>query len=62
MADDKQHSGGQDRLRIDVHEDYELRDWAARFNVSTDDLRAAVAAVGTQAIDVERHLQVDDPH
>ena len=28
MSDNLQHSGGQDRTRIDVHQDYELRDWA----------------------------------
>jgi len=29
MADDKTEAGGQDRSRINVHEDYELRSWAA---------------------------------
>lgn len=60
MADDKQQSGGQDRTRINVHEDYELRDWSARFNVSPDDLKAAVAVVGTQASEVERYLRSGD--
>ena len=27
MADDKSKPGGQDRTRINVNEDYELRDW-----------------------------------
>ena len=56
MADDKTRSGGQDRTRINVHEAYELRDWAEKFGVSADELQAAVAAVGTQASDVEAYL------
>ena len=28
MSDDKSQSQGQDRQRINIHQDYELRDWA----------------------------------
>jgi hypothetical protein len=56
MADDKSKAGGQDRTRINVNEDYELRDWAKKFNVSPDRLKAAVKEVGTAAKDVEKHL------
>lgn len=56
MADDKTEAGGQDRSRINVHEDYELRHWAQKFGVSTDELKAAVRAVGSHAPTVERHL------
>jgi hypothetical protein len=49
MADDKTRAGGQDRTRINVHEDYELRDWSKRYGVTPDELKAAVQAVGTQA-------------
>jgi len=28
MPDDKSKAGKQDRERINVHEDYELRDWS----------------------------------
>lgn len=57
MADDKTRSGGQDRTRINVNEDYELRDWARKFGVSPDELKDAVNAVGTQADAVEQHLK-----
>jgi len=30
MPDDTKQRGGQDRTRIDVSEDYELRDWAKK--------------------------------
>jgi len=57
MSDDKSKSGGQDRKRINVNEAYELRDWAAKFGVSQDELRQAVAKVGDRADEVERHLK-----
>jgi hypothetical protein len=57
MADDKTKTGGQDRQRINVNEDYELRGWAKKFNVTPEQLKEAVKAVGTQADDVERHLK-----
>lgn len=57
MADDKTKPGGQDRTRINVNEDYELRDWSQKFGVSTDELKAAVRAVGTHAPTVEHHLR-----
>jgi hypothetical protein len=36
MPDDKSKSGGQDRLRINVNEDYELRDWSKKFGVTPE--------------------------
>ncbi|HEY6086845.1 MAG TPA: DUF3606 domain-containing protein [Burkholderiaceae bacterium] len=46
MPDNKSLSGGQDRKRINVNEDHEVRDWAKKFSVSPEKLKAAVAAVG----------------
>lgn len=57
MSDDKRKPGGSDRTRINIHEDYELRDWSKKFNVTPEKLKAAVAAVGTSAKDVEAHLK-----
>ena len=57
MADDKSKTGGQDRTRIDVNEDYELRDWSKRLGVTADELKAAVKVVGTSAEAVEAHLK-----
>lgn len=57
MSDDKTRSGGQDRKRINVNEDYELRDWAAKFGVSAERLREAVLLVGDRADEVERYLK-----
>jgi hypothetical protein len=52
MADDKSKTG-QDRRRINVNEDYELRDWAAKFGVTAEALKKAVESVGDQADQVE---------
>ncbi|HVW75784.1 MAG TPA: DUF3606 domain-containing protein [Rhizomicrobium sp.] len=56
MADDKTQRGAQDRSRINVHEDYELRYWTEKWNVTADQLREAVRAVGPMAADVARQL------
>lgn len=57
MADNPQNRGGQDRKRIDVHQDYELRDWSKKFGVSPEQLKEAVKAVGNDASKVEAHLK-----
>jgi hypothetical protein len=57
MADDKSNRGNPDRQRINTNQEHELRDWAEKCGVSQDELRAAVAKVGNQAADVERHLR-----
>jgi hypothetical protein len=57
MSDNKQQSGGQDRERINVNQDYELRDWSKKYGVTPDELKKAVAQVGDRAKYVEAHLK-----
>ena len=57
MADDRTQRGGQDRSRINLNQDYEVRDWAKKFGVSPDELKNAVRAVGDRADQVEAHLK-----
>jgi len=57
MPDDLKKRGGRDRKRIDVGQDYELRDWAKKFGVSPEELRDAVAKVGDDAAKVEAQLK-----
>ncbi|VTU40325.1 hypothetical protein H4CHR_05067 [Variovorax sp. PBS-H4] len=57
MTDDKTKVGGQDRARINLNEDYEVRDWAKSLGVTEDELRKAVAAVGNQADKVREFLK-----
>ena len=56
MSDDKSKAGKQHRDRFNVHQDYELRDWARRFGVSKDELKKAVESVGNSAEAVRKHL------
>lgn len=57
MSDDKNQTGGEDRRRINLSEDYEVRDWSEKFGITEDRLRAAVDKVGNMADDVERELR-----
>ena len=57
MADNTEQRGGQDRTRINVNQDYELRDWARKYGVTPDRLKEAVQAVGDRADAVEKHLR-----
>ena len=57
MSDDKTKTGAGDRQRISLEQDYEVRDWAEKFGVSQDRLRAAVGKVGPMADDVESELK-----
>ena len=56
MSDNKQQAGKQDRDRINVNEDYELRDWSKSLGVSADEIKSAVQKVGPMVKDVRQHL------
>ena len=55
--DNQKTAGSADRERINVNEDYELRDWSKKFGVTHDELKAAVKAVGPMVKDVEVYLK-----
>ena len=57
MADDKRKIGKPDRDRINLNEDYEVKDWSKKFGVSAQELINAVKAVGNNAADVEKFLK-----
>lgn len=59
MSDDKTQAHGQDRDRINVHEDYELRDWSKSLGVTPERLKEAVRAVGDRAEKVREYLKSD---
>lgn len=60
MSDDKSKASGQDRTRISLSEDYEVRDWAKKFGVTKEQLTAAVRCVGNPEA-VEAHLKSSRP-
>jgi hypothetical protein len=53
MPDSTTSRGGQDRTRINIRQEYELRDWARKFNATPDQIKDAVGRVGDLATDVE---------
>jgi Protein of unknown function (DUF3606) len=57
MADDKSKKGPQDRDRISITEEYEVRYWSKKFGVTPDQLRATVRKVGNTVATVERELK-----
>ena len=56
MADDLSKKGPQDRSRINLSEDYEVRYWSEKLGVSAGQLRDAVKKVGNSATAVEQEL------
>jgi hypothetical protein len=56
MADDLANKGAQDRSRINMSEDYEVKYWTHHLGVSRDELQRAVDKVGNSAASVRKEL------
>ena len=56
MADDLKNRGAQDRARVNVNEDHEVRYWTQKWGVSKEQLIAAVNKAGVSADAVAREL------
>ncbi|WP_162570472.1 DUF3606 domain-containing protein [Variovorax sp. SRS16] len=56
MPDDLSNRGGQDRSRINVNEEHEVRYWTEALGVDEETLRKAVAEAGTSAEAVRTFL------
>ena len=56
MADGLKNRGAQDRSRISLQEEHEVRYWTEALGVSKEQLASAVAKVGTSADAVRREL------
>ena len=57
MSDNLQKTGQQDRSRINVHEEHEVRYWTEALGVSREQLEKAVGQVGVSANAVREHLK-----
>ena len=57
MADDLKDRGPRDRNRINLNEESELRYWTKKFGCTASELRDAVKAAGTMAVNVEAYLK-----
>ena len=60
MADNKSDRGSPDRDRINLSEEYEVRDWTAKLGVSRARLREAADAVGNSAANIREYLKKDN--
>jgi hypothetical protein len=56
MSDDLSNRGPQDRSRISLSEEHEIRYWTQALGASKEQLAAAVKAVGSSADRVRAHL------
>jgi hypothetical protein len=56
MTDDRSKAAGEDRRRISLVEDDDVRAWTQTFGVTEAALRRAVARVGDGAEAVQREL------
>jgi hypothetical protein len=57
MADDLKNRGAQDRSRISLSEDHEVRYWTEHLNCTRQQLEGAIAAVGNSADKVREYLR-----
>lgn len=56
MADNLQSAGPQDRSRINVHEEWEVRYWTQELGVSKEKLAEIVKEVGTSVSAVRKRI------
>lgn len=56
MADDLKNRGAQDRARINVNEEHELRYWTKTLGCTEQELRDTIARVGVSTEAVRREL------
>jgi hypothetical protein len=56
MSDDKSQRGSPDNTRIDIHDPDEVRHWTQSLGITPEQLKEAVARVGTSAQKVRESL------
>jgi len=56
MSDDKTNRGPRDADRVNVNEDYEVRYWTQKWDVTEAQLKDAVRRAGVMARDVAKAL------
>ena len=61
MSDDLNNRGAQDRARINLSEEHEVRYWTTALAVPEDELRRLVSEVGNSAADVREALAKKSP-
>ena len=56
MSYHKRQNPRQEQLRLNVNEEFELKDWTERYGVSAEKIREAVRVVGDRVSDVVKYL------
>lgn len=56
MSDDLKNKGQQDRSKIAMHEEHEVRYWTKHLSVTKEELQRAVDKVGNSAAAVRKQL------
>ena len=56
MSDDLNNKGQQDRSRINLQEDHEVRYWTQTLGLTKDELQRIVEKVGSSATAVRKEL------
>jgi predicted DNA-binding protein YlxM (UPF0122 family) len=56
MTDDLSKRGKPDQIRVNIHEDWELRERSKEWNVTPQQIKDAVKKVGPMVRDVKREL------
>ena len=56
MSDDLNNRGAEDRSRISLQEDHEVRYWTEALKISKDELERVVGKVGNSAEAVRKEL------
>ena len=57
MPNESTGTGSAESQQIDIHSEQDLREWSRKLDVSPEQLKDAVQAVGRRATDVEDHLK-----
>jgi hypothetical protein len=56
MADDLKNRGAQDRSRVNIYEEHEVRYWTEKWSITKDQLVAAVSNAGVSVDAVAKEL------
>jgi hypothetical protein len=57
MSDDKTNRGKQDRVRINIHEDFEVRYWSKELGITPEELKEMIQQLGPSAAAIRQALK-----
>jgi hypothetical protein len=57
MSDNLKRRQPEDPRKININQDWEVKEWTKQLGVSEEKLKAAVKAVGPLVTDVKKHLK-----